>query len=263
MKHSACIELLFPEVAFLDRISRARASGFSHVEFWLWQGKDLDAIGDRLHREGLKLGVCQGNTRGRMVDPADHDAYCDGVRESFEVARKLGAENLFCMTDILRDEDRTVEPASYPLPDEVKEEAVVSVLRELAPEAAAAGVTLLCEPLNTLVDHAGYFVERSSIAWRIHQRVGHPNAKILYDAYHMQIMEGNLISTIEANVAAIGYVHVADVPGRHEPGTGEINYRNVAAALSRSGYQGVVGFEFIPSTSTEAALAEARLAFGF
>ena len=244
MKYSACIELLFPDVPLLDRIGKARANGFSHVEFWLWAGKDLEAIGDRLDREGLHLGLFQGNTRGRMVDPADHDAYCDGVRASLEVAKKLGTKHLFCMTDILR-EDRTVEPARHDLSEAIKEEAVVAVLQELAPEAAAAGVTLLCEPLNTLVDHAGYFIEHSSIAWRIHDRVAHAGAKVLYDAYHMQIMEGNLISTLKAHMPAIGYVHVADVPGRHEPGTGEIDYRNVAAALRFSGYEGIVGFEFI------------------
>ena len=86
---------------------------------------------------------------------------------------------------------------------------------------------------------------------------------MLYDVYHMQIMEGNIISTIRANAKAIGYVHVADVPGRHEPGSGEINYRNVAAALRESGYDGTVGFEFMPTTKTEAALAEARAAFRF
>jgi len=262
MKYSACIEMLFPEVPFLDRIAKAKVNGFSHVEFWLWQGKDLEAIGERLERTGLKIGVFQGNTRGRMVDPADRNLYCDGVRESLGVAKKLGAKNLFCMTDILR-EDRTVEPARRPLSDAQKEEAVVAVLRELGPEAERAGVTLLCEPLNTLVDHAGYFVEHSAIAWRIHDRVNHPRAKVLYDAYHMQIMEGNLISTIEAHAKAIGYFHVADVPGRHEPGTGEINYRNVARALESAGYDGVVGFEFIPTVATEVALKEARLAFGF
>jgi hydroxypyruvate isomerase len=255
--------MLFPEVPFLERIRKAKANGFTHVEFWLWQDKNLEEIGETLQREGMKLGVFQGNTRGTMVDPADHAAYCEGVLESMEIAKKLGAENLFCMTDILRASDRTVEPAKRPIPFEEKEAAVVSVLKELAPAAAAAGITLLAEPLNTLVDHAGYFIERSSIAWEIHRKVGSPAAKILYDVYHMQVMEGNLISTIRANAKAIGYIHVADVPGRHEPGTGEINYRNVAAALRDSGYDGAVGFEFIPSRKTEEALAEARAAFRF
>ena len=113
MKYSACIEMLFTEYPFLERIRRAKANGFTHVEFWLWQGKELEGIGEALQKNGMKLGVFQGNTRGRMVDPADHQAYCDGVRESIEVAKRLGAEKLFCMTDILR-EDRTVEPARPP-----------------------------------------------------------------------------------------------------------------------------------------------------
>lgn len=262
MKFSACIELLFPDTPFLDRIGRAKACGFSHVEFWLWTNKNVDAVGERLSKEGMKLGVFQGNNAGRMVDPLDHNKYCDSVRESFGVAKKLGCSNLFCMTDILR-EDRTVDPGARALSFVEKEEAVVSVLKELAPEAKKQGITLLAEPLNTLVDHAGYFIEKSQIAWRINELVNHPNAKVLYDIYHMQIMEGNIISTIKDHIDAIGYVHVADVPGRNEPGTGELNFHNIVKALKSLRYGGVVGFEYSPTVATEESLKVARAAFGF
>ena len=170
---------------------------------------------------------------------------------------------IFCMTDILRDEDRTVDPPARPISPAEKEAAILAVMETLGKEAAKAGVTLLMEPLNVLVDHAGYYIQRSSIAWDLHRKIGHPNVKVLYDVYHMQIMEGNIIATIRQNIDAIGYVHVADVPGRHEPGTGEINYVNVARALRDVGYGGLVGFEYMPTTGTELSLASSKEAFGF
>ena len=262
MEHSACIEMLFPELSFLDRIGAARGKGFTHIEFWLWKNKNIDAIGERLSKENMKIGVFQGNTDGRMVDFEDHNCYCDGVRESMQIAKKLGAGYLFCMTDILR-EDRTVAPPVREIAPQEKEAAVNAVLAELAPEAERAGITLLIEPLNTLVDHSGYFIERSEVAWRIHHAVNHENVKVLYDIYHMQIMEGNIIDTIRRHISSIGYIHVADVPGRHEPGTGELNFRNVAKAITDSGYEGIIGYEFEPTGSTADALIEARIAFNF
>ena len=132
------------------------------------------------------------------------------------------------------------------IPRSAQREAVVLALRAAAPLCEAAGVTLVLEPLNVLVDHRGYFLPGSAEAFAILDEVGSPAVKLLYDVYHQQITEGNLISTITANVGKIGHVHVADVPGRHEPGTGEINYANVLRALDAAGYGGYVGLEYLP-----------------
>jgi len=123
-------------------------------------------------------------------------------------------------------------------------------------------VRLAVEPLNTLVDHVGYFLDSSEEGLRIVEEVASPAVGLLYDVYHMQIMEGNLIATIRRNVDAIYHVHIGDVPGRHEPGTGEINYANVLRALDEAGYDGWCGMEFSPSDSSAAALDKARRACG-
>jgi len=262
MKYSACIEMLFQEVPFLERIAKAKQAGFSHVEFWCWWEKDIPAIKDALAETGMQVAVFQGNKEGTMIDPGDHRKYCDGVMESLETAKTLGAGSLFCLTDVL-GEDRTVVPPPHEIAEHSKEEAILKVMATLAPEAEKAGVRLLMEPLNTLVDHAGYHIHHSDIAWALHEKIDHPNVKVLYDIYHMQIMEGNITETLKKNFDAIGHIHVADVPGRHEPGSGEINYQHIAKTLRELNYEGIVGFEFEPTGATDAALAKTKEWFGF
>jgi hydroxypyruvate isomerase len=130
-------------------------------------------------------------------------------------------------------------------------------VKELAPLAEAAGVTLVLEPLNIHVDHPGYFLNTSKTGIQLVREVASPNIRLLYDIYHMQVMEGNLIDTLTKNLDVIGHIHVADVPGRHEPGTGEINYGNVFAALRQAGYMGYIGMEFAPTGDSNKAAAEA------
>ncbi len=243
MKFSCCIEMLFPEVSFVERIYRAGEAGFDCVEFWCWEDKDLPAIRKALDETGLEAALMQGNLRGRMVDPADRALYVEGARRSVEAAKALGVRRLFFMSDVLRA-DRSVEPAPYPLSEETKRAATLAVLRELAPLAEAADMTFLIEPLNTKVDHRGYSLCHSDDGADLIRQVGSPHVRLLYDAYHMQIMEGDLIGHIRANHDTFGYFHVADVPGRCQPGTGEICYENVLRALKATGYDGYVGFEF-------------------
>lgn len=245
MKYSACIEMLFQEFDFIERIYKAKQAGFQAVEFWLWQPRKPDAIKKALDETGLEMAVFQGNVDGRMIDPKDFELYISGVRKSVEAAKKLGARNLFLMTDILQ-EDRTVLEPPYPISDEDKRSNIRKVLKTLAPVAEEAGITMVIEPLNIYVDHKGYYLSQSKPAFDLVREIGSKNIKVLYDIYHMQIMEGNIIQTLRDNMDAIGYVHIADVPGRNQPGTGEINYRNIFKVLRELEYEGNVGFEFEP-----------------
>ena len=255
MKYSACIEMLFQELDFCDRIYAAKEAGFQSVEFWLWQNKDLAGIQKALKETGLTAGIFQGNIEGRMTDPADYNLYIKGVRESVKTAKLLGAKYLFLMSDILQADRSVLEPPR-PISDADKLAATKRVLKTLAPDAEAAGITFVIEPLNTLVDHRGYSLNHSAPAFSIVREIGSPSVRALYDVYHMQIMEGNIIQTLRSNLDAIGYVHIADVPGRHEPGSGEINYRNVFKVLRELGYGGTVGFEFEPTGRSEDVLAK-------
>jgi hydroxypyruvate isomerase len=162
---------------------------------------------------------------------------------------------MFLLTDEL-GEDRSVRFQYPELSEEEKLQSVVAGLRELAPQAEEAGVTLVLEPLNTQVDHAGYFLNRSGIGFDLVRQVNSPRIKLLYDIYHMQVMEGNVIETLVNNLDIIDHVHVADVPGRHEPGTGELNYANIFKALREAGYDKYVGFELDPTVPSEEAMAD-------
>lgn len=253
MKYSACIEMLFQEYDFIERIYKAKEAGFSAVEFWLWQPKDLEGIKKALDETGLELAVFQGNIEGRMIDPKDNELYISGVKKSVEAAKKLGAKHLFLMTDILQ-EDRTVLEPPYPISEEDKIASIKYVLNTLKPVAEEAGITMVIEPLNIYVDHKGYYLSHSKPAFDLVREIGSPNIKALYDIYHMQIMEGNIIQTLKDNMDAIGYIHIADVPGRHQPGTGEINFKNIFKVIRELNYKGMVGFEFEPTAKSEEVL---------
>ena len=245
MKFSCCIEMIFTEFSFIDRIYKAKEAGFDCVEFWVWENKDIDAIKKALDETGLKAGIFQANISGRMVDKKDNAKYIADVEKSVKIGKKLGVKHMFLMSDILK-EDRSVLEAPHPISDKQKIENTKLLLTKLAPLGEQNGITFVIEPLNTKVDHRGYSLSHSQPAFDLIREINHPNIKVLYDAYHMQIMEGNVIETIKANIDAIGYFHVADVPGRFEPGTGELNYKNIIAALKKAGYKGTVGFEFTP-----------------
>ena len=255
MMYSACIEMLFQDTGLIERIYKAKESGFQAVEFWLWQPKDMDAVKKVLNETGMEAAIFQGNIEGRMIDPKDNEVYINGVKKSIEAAKKVGAKHLFLMTDILQ-EDRTVLEPPYQIPEEQRQASIRKVLNTLRPLAEEAGITMVIEPLNIYVDHKGYYLSHSQPAFNLVREIGSPNIKVLYDIYHMQIMEGNIIQTLKDNMDAIGYIHIADVPGRNQPGTGEINYKNIFKVLRELNYQGMVGFEFEPVGKSEEVLKE-------
>ena len=187
-----------------------------------------------------------------MVEENPADKVVAAMKASVADAEALGAKTMIVVTG------NTLEGVC----PETQTDNIVSNLKALAPVAEDAGLKLALESLNTLVDHVGYFLDHTADARAIVDRVDSPAVGLLYDAYHMQIMEGNLIDTIRANVDVFNHVHVADVPGRFEPGTGEVNYVNVLKALDDAGYQGHCGFEFRPSDNSDAALTRAMAACG-
>jgi len=254
VKSSVCIEMVFTEYPFVERIGEAAAAGFDAIEFWNWDNKDLPAIKDAVDEHGVGIASFQSNLGGTLIHPAQRESFAAGIGKSLRKAQQMGASSLFLLTDELGD-DRAVRFAFPELSDEAKYQSVLDGLRLLAPLAEDAGVTLVLEPLNTTVDHAGYYLHGSALGFDLVRKVGSPRIKLLYDIYHMQVMEGNIIHTLTSNLDVIGHVHAADVPGRHEPGTGELNYANIFRALRESGYDGLVGFEFDPTVSSEEAAA--------
>lgn len=253
MIKSVCIETIFTEVCFEERFGLARKSGFDYVEFWSWQDKDLELIKELCARYSLHVASFSGDQSHSLINAADSQEYFNFVKLSLEKARFLGCKYLVLHSNAL-GEGGVVDHEFTEISDSKKFETMVNVLKTLAPLVEKEQVTLVLEALNTKVDHVGNFLASTKVAAEVVRQVSSHNIKLLYDVYHMQIMEGNIINTIKDNLDVIGYIHIADVPGRHEPGTGEINYVNVMHALRTLQYDGVAGFELFPqSSSTQAA----------
>jgi len=255
MKSSVCIEMIFTEYPFLERIRKAAHAGFDAIEFWNWDNKDLPAIKTAVEEAGIGIASFQANLGGTLIHPEQRAGFVASIAQSLEKAREVGSPGLFLLTDELA-EDRSVRFQYPELTAEEKYESVFEGLKSIAALAEDAGITLVLEPLNSEVDHVGYFLDHSAMGFELVRAVDSPCIKVLYDIYHMQIMEGNVIRTLTGNMDVIGHVHVADVPGRHEPGTGELNFANIFRALRQAGYDGYVGFELDPTVPSEQAAAD-------
>jgi hydroxypyruvate isomerase len=242
--------MLFAEVPFLDRFERAAAAGFSAVEFMFPYAHRPAEIRASLERHRLDLvlhnlpaGNWEAGERGIACLPDRGDEFRDGVARGIEYALALGVPRLNCL----------IGKAPAGGDGSVVHETVVANLRHAAAELGRAGLELLIEPVNTF-DIPGFYLTTTTQAVDLVEAVGAPNLRIQYDVYHAQRMEGELAGTIARHLAKIGHIQIADNPGRHEPGTGEINYRFLLAHLDRIGYPGHVGCEYKPAGTTEAGL---------
>lgn len=238
-----------------DAIERAAALGVDAVEFFDWEGADLDAVRGASKEHGVDIaGILAGgggaNIDDRdapaMVNPYDRDTVVADVERSIDAAASVGAECLIL----------TIGPDQGGFDRDTQRRALERALEEIAPAAESAGVTAVVEPLNLTVDHPGYFLSSSREAFDIVRAVDSDRVKVLFDVYHQQITEGDVIRNLTESVDDVGHVHVADNPGRHEPGSGEIAYPNVLAALDDAGYDGYVGMEFF-SASGGTTMSEA------
>ncbi len=249
-RFSANLSMLFGERDFLDRFDAAAHAGFEAVEYIGPYEHPPEAIAERLKRNGLEqalfnlpLGDWAAGERGIAVLPDRVDEFRAGVDIAIRYATALGCAQVNCIAG--------VAPAG--VPTQVLEDVLVDNLAYAAERLGRAGIRLLIEPINTR-DIPGFFLTSSGQALAIMDRVGAANIWLQYDIYHMQVMEGDLARTIEANLPRIAHIQVADNPGRHEPGTGEINYAFLFDHLDRIGYRGFVGAEYRPATTTEAGL---------
>jgi hydroxypyruvate isomerase len=237
---------------FVDRIAAVAAAGYPAYEFWGWRQKDLPAIREATRRAGLAVSGLVVDSPARPVDPATHGRLVQDARETFAVARELD-----CRTAILQAGNRRPGVSQA-----AQQEAIVAGLRLLAPLAEEAGITVALEPLNTLVDHPGYYLTSSREGAEIIRAVGSPAVRLLFDIYHQQVSEGNLSANLEACRDVIGHVHIAGVPGRHEPGSGEIQYPFLIDQLRRWPYEGYIGLEYRPTLPAAESVRQAAQLLG-
>jgi hydroxypyruvate isomerase len=249
-RFAANLTLLFTEVPFLDRFERAARAGFEAVEFLFPYAVPAEAIRARLQAHRLTLvlhnlpaGDWDGGERGIACHPDRVDEFRRSVDAALHYARELGTPQLNCLAG----------KAPPGVADAVLHRTFVDNLRFAAQAFDAAGLKLLIEPINHF-DIPGFYLTRTAQALAILDEVGAANAFLQYDLYHAQRMEGELAATLEKNLARIAHIQMADNPGRHEPGSGEINYRFLFNHLDRIGYAGWVGCEYKPATDTESGL---------
>jgi len=243
---SVCIDMILTEVPFLERMDRIKKLGYPAFEFWEWKNKDVDAILKKKNELGLEIATMMGSGWKHMNSEDARKTFVSDIQASLGAAKRLGVKTLIVTTGFEdKKMPRSEQHANY-----------VAALKAAAPLAEQAQVTLVLEPLNIKVDHPGYYLQTAKEGFEMIDEVGSPALKMLFDIYHHQIMEGNVIADITKNIAKIAHFHVADVPGRHEPGSGEINYANVFRSIAATGYQGFVGLEYKPSRSADETLRD-------
>jgi hydroxypyruvate isomerase len=243
---AVCIDALFTDVPFEERPAKVKAAGVDAFEFWGWRGRDMDRLARLREELGMEVAGFACETGGPLVAPGSAERIMAPLKDTLATARKLGCRQIIAQVgNELQGVPRAQQHANC-----------VEAFRAAAPLCEDAGVTLSIETLNVLVDHKGYYLATSEEGFRMVDAVGSSHVRLLFDVYHQQITEGNLIANITANIGKIAHFHVADVPGRHQPGTGEINYRNVFRAISAAGFTGFLGLEMWPTVDHTQAIRE-------
>lgn len=251
---AANLNYLFTEVDLLDRFGAAAEAGFRGVEYQFPYAYDRHDIAGRLREFGLEMvlinlpaGDPRAGDAGIACDPTRVEEYREGVAEGIEFARTLGCPQLNCLAGIA---PAGIEAGRL-------RETLIENLRFAAERFARAGLRLLIEPINTR-DRPGFYLSRPGQAVEIIEAVGADNLFLQFDVYHAQIMQGDIVKSFQIYRDRIAHVQIADNPGRHEPGTGELNFPFILDAIDRAGYEGWVSCEYAPSSTTAASLGWAR-----
>lgn len=253
-KFAANLTMLFTEVPFLERFALASEAGFTHVEYLFPYPFQAEILKAELEKSGLQQvlfnlpsGDWAAGDRGIGASPGREDEFRAGVSQAIEYAKVLGVPCLNCL-------------AGKRVPNHGDEEhwqTLVRNVRFAATELAAHGIELVVEPINHF-DIPRFFLNRTDQAIQLIDEVGRPNVRVQYDIYHAQREEGELTTTFRKHMDRIGHIQIADNPGRHQPGTGEINFPFIFSQLDACGYAGWIGLEYIPAPDTTASLAWLR-----
>jgi len=248
-----CIEPFFSDLPYKDRLARVHELGFKYYEFWFHnmrfdgsslipEDKDFEEIAGLNGKYGLTctdfvFNHPDGGIAGAMIDKKDRSLILDSFERMIELAKKIGCRAF-------------ISGAGNNVPGLSREDAIenmIETLKACTPLCEKHGITLILEPFNTRVDHPDYFLDDPHTCVEVLKAVNSDNIKMLYDIYHMQIMDGNVVAFIRENLPYIGHFHVAGVPGRHEPYDCELNYPFILKEIDSLGYTGGVGLEYFPT----------------
>ena len=244
------IPCFFGDMDFCEGLRRVKALGYDAAETYNWKGLDFDAVRRTCEETGVELlSMC--TSEFRMTDPTFRQAWLDGLEESCQAANRMGVKRL--ITQVGQDTGA---------PREQQHAAIVETLNLARLILEKSGVTIMLEPLNTLVNHPGYYLWSAVEGFEIIREVNHPLVKLVYDIYHQQVMEGNIIPNITKNLDCIAHLHSAGHPGRNELQYGENDYKVIFAAVDKAGYTGACGLEYRPLMDPEESLREAMRLYG-
>ncbi|WP_116132278.1 TIM barrel protein [Tropicimonas sp. IMCC34043] len=249
-RFSACIDLLFahPGETHADRIRRAAEAGFDAVEFWLWSDKPVEEMARQARDSGVSIAGFVAEPMIWLTDRRNHQAWCDGLARSVETANRFGAPVLIVQAGNLLPDVSHEDQAS----------ALTDALSAGADVVAGSGVVLGLEPLNTRVDHVGYFLDATTEALDIVDAVARPEVGILFDLYHSAVMDEAVETVLAGRVDRVVHAHVADHPGRNEPGSGRVGLERGLRWMLENGYKGRIGLEYKPATPGDAAVTAVR-----
>jgi hydroxypyruvate isomerase len=256
--------MLYPSLKVERRTSRVAAHGFDRIDIWDWKKKDLPELKLGLKSSGVILNSAVANTHSSPSAAAHRKKFISELRDSLEFARKFDCGSLIVLGEYLippkPGSDQSIARASpNPAPETVKHDNLVASLLEGCDLAKDFGVGLFLEALNNTT-HPSYFLNSTQRTLRVVDKVRRKNLSMLYDIYHMQIAEGNVTETMLNDLGKIGCIHFADVPGRHEPGSGELNLSFILGRLDSARYRGPLCFEYSASGSDDLALDSIRRA---
>lgn len=253
MNFSVCIDALYYEknVPLAIQLEEVFQAGFNTIEFWSWWDKDLESIASTCKK--FNLGIASFCTPFvSLVDSAQHDDYLKGLKETCEVAKRMGTEKIISQ----------VGNSLVGTGREVQLENLINGLKKADNILKANQMILVIEPLNVRVDHGGYFLDSSDEAVEICKSVASENIKILFDIYHQQISEGDIARRIKEHKKHIGHFHAADNPGRGRPGTGELNYEYIFKLIKTEFVSGVIGLEYFTQEDSATSLSAFMAQFG-
>jgi len=235
MRFCIPVPCFFGGLDFSEAIRKIASLGFDAAETYRWKDLDFDKVKNTLDETGVELlSMC--TTEFNMTNPEKRGLWLDGLKESCIAANKLGVKHL--ITQVGQDTGARRD---------FQHESIVNCLKAAKPILDEYGVTVMIEPLNTYVNHPGYYLTSSKEAFDIIREVNHPFVKVIYDIYHQQVMEGNIIPSITGNLDCIAHLHAAGHPGRHELQFGENDYRVIFDAVDKAGYKGACGLEYNPT----------------
>lgn len=242
MKFDVAIPCFFGGEDFCEALKKVKELGFDAVESYGWKNLDAQKVNAACKETGVKiLSLC--TTSFNLTKAECQEEWLNGLRESCEFAAKIGVDKLITQSGPDTGEDRAIQHAN-----------IVETLKAAVPILEEYGVTIMLEPLNVLIDHKDTYLYSSQEAFDIVREVNNRFVKVIYDIYHQQITEGNIIANLTANIDLVAHIHAAGAPGRHELQSGECDYRNIFKAVDTAGYTGYCGLEYNPTCPPEESL---------